>query len=97
MTVVGVVSVIESYALTTPRFSATNARPSAAKRIWMGSVRPVKASTSRKWGSVNGLAASAVARGPDPGDRREAGGDSCDRDCREQTRSPEPHLRSSPW
>src|SRR3954451_2400489 len=62
-TVVGVVSSIESNALTTPRFSATKARPSAANRTEIGLTRPPNTGTSRKCGSVKAPAASAVLGG----------------------------------
>src|SRR4051812_44257593 len=63
MTVVGVVSVMESNSFTMPRFSVTNARPSDAKRTDVGRVRPEKIATSRKWESVKVPAASATAAG----------------------------------
>src|SRR4051812_48479626 len=60
MTVVGVVSAMESNSFTMPRFSVTNARPSDAKRTEVGRVRPEKIATSRKWESVKVPAASAT-------------------------------------
>src|SRR3954468_19144616 len=63
MTVVGVVSAMESNSFTMPRFSVTNARPSEAKRTDVGRVRPEKIVTSRKWESVKVPAAFATGAG----------------------------------
>ena len=69
-TVVGVVSDTESYALMTPPFWLTNARPSDANRTAVGLSRPDQIVYSRKWGSANvpaaltGWAGSEAATGP---------------------------------
>ncbi len=52
MTVVGVVSDIESNTLTFPPFSPTNTRPSEAKRTTVGRSRPEKAVCSSNTGSA---------------------------------------------
>jgi hypothetical protein len=59
--VVGVVSVRESNTLMTPRFSATNTRPSGEKRTTVGFWRPLNTTDSWKpAGRVAALAAGAV-------------------------------------
>src|SRR4029079_563875 len=58
---VAIVSSTESYSLMMPRFSATNARPSEAKRTVVGIVRDEKTVVSVKWGSASEPSAAAVA------------------------------------
>ena len=65
----GDVSVSESNTLMTPRFSATNTRPSLAKRTAVGFVRPLMTTDSLKpAGRVAACATAGAVRAriPDP-------------------------------